>query len=141
MKKAGLVSHKGSDGLIQMVAKSGAHIGKILFYAVKATKDEKSKAKLKELLKKKGSKEQLIDFLIKLDTVSLHLVSGPIHSIDALTGWHIGANLHDKVIDGATKVKDALGHLETARKKLTGDVSKKLANIIDNLKSIFPTLA
>ena len=41
-------------------------------------------------------KEDVLDFLLNLDMATLHIVSGPIHTIDAITGWHLWANVKDK---------------------------------------------
>ena len=137
LDKFGLHAHKGSAGLIQTLAKVGAHVSKIIFHAIKAPTNEESKAKLQELLKKKGTKEELVQFLLQLDQVTLHLVTGPIHMIDALTGWHIGAKIKDKAIDGVGMIKHALEDLEKAKNSYTGDLAQKIHEIIANIRQYF----
>ena len=141
LDKMGLHAHKGSSGLIQTLAKVGTHVSKIIFHAFKARNNEDSKIKLQELLKKKGSKEEIIHFLLQLDQVTLHMVTGPIHIIDALTGWHIGAKIKDKAMDGIARVKHAQEDLEKAKKSYTGEIVKKIQDIITRLKGHFPALA
>ena len=74
-----------------MILKSGKHIGKVIWYAMKAAVgNEEDKQKLIRIIKEtKISSSQLIDFLLKLDMLTLHAITGPIHMIDAVTGWHL----------------------------------------------------
>lgn len=127
ISKAGLHVKKGR-GLIQMIASVGTHFAKILYHAIKASGgDEGSNSILKELLGKKIKKEDFIDFLLKLDQVTLHAITGPIHAIEAITGWHLWAavghvrdvakNLQQKSTDIINKLKDISADLQGSGKK------------------------
>jgi len=136
LAKAGIHAKKGR-GLIQMIASSGIHFAKIFHAAIKATGgDQEAKVNLKELLSKKISKEDIIDFLLKLDQATMHLITGPIHMIEALTGWHIWAAVHkvrntakdivQKGKDIINKLKDVATDLEGSGKKYIEKVSKSV---------------
>jgi len=114
LKKFGLHVSKG-DGLIRYIAKFTKGAGKLLLAALKG-----DKAKVKELATS-ISKEELIDFLLKLDTLTLHMFTGPIHIIDAVTGWHIGPNIEHIAKKGA----DLLGKLKKTYQELK-DIAKKV---------------
>lgn len=137
LPKLGIHAHKTGPGLIQILGKAGSTMTKFFWYAMKAaTGDEEAKAKVKELANKEIHKEDVLDFLLRLDTVSMHLVSGPIHMIDALTGWHIGAHTN-KVKDGITiKIKKAIEYLEDVAKTAVGRIKQKIVQYINGIKNL-----
>lgn len=122
--KAGLHRHKGK-GLISYVMSAGKGVGKLMLALIKGDVE-----KVKEIAKA-VKKEDVIDFLLKLDQVTQHLVTGPIHTLDAITGWHIGANLEHAIKgkDGViAKIKGAIG---TIRSSIGGLVDKARHGIIN----------
>jgi hypothetical protein len=134
LNKLGLKAHKGT-GLIQILGKAGKNMAQMMWYAFQAVKgDEGAKVKLAEILKTKVKKEDVINFLYQLDMATAHLVTGPIHMIDAITGWHIAPNLH-KASSTTEIIKKALKELEDAGKKLVGSVKNKLLSYVSNIKS------
>lgn len=140
LEKAGLHAKKGR-GLIQILSSAGKHISKIFWYAIKAhTGDEKAKEELKTLLKKKVSKEDIIDVLLKLDQLTLHAITGPIHAIEAATGWHIAANIK-KVSKTVDNVKDrfenAIKSLNDLMKDTNKKTSQRISKTIDFLTKLF----
>jgi hypothetical protein len=136
--KLGLHTHASDAGIIQVLAKGGKNIAQLIWYAMKAmTGDKTAKEKVKELANKEITREQFIDFLLKLDTLTMHFITGPIHMIDALTGWHVGANIKKDSDDMITRVKKAIGHLSTVSKNLANDVKNKVQSYVENLKRIF----
>lgn len=140
LKKAGLHVQKGR-GLIQMVASVGIHFAKVLHAAIKASGGDKAAEKnLKELLAKKISKEQIIDFLLKLDQVTAHAVTGPIHFIEAITGWHLWAAVH-KVRDSGKnliqKGKDIINKLHDVAKELEGSGKKYIQKVTAGVEKFF----
>lgn len=149
LKKGGVHASKENKGLIEIMLKSGRHIGLTFFHAIKASRgNEDSKDILKnELLKKKVKKADVIDVLLKLDTLTMHLFTGPIHIIDALTGWHIAADIahgghHNdkhKSKDDAVKrrLETALTTLDNARKNVPPNVSKKVSSFVRKLRTLF----
>ena len=82
---------KKSKGLIEYVASITKGTGLIFLHLIKG-----DVAKATELLKT-IQKEDVIDFLMKLDLVAFHFISGPIHTLDAITGWHVGAAVASKI--------------------------------------------
>ena len=135
-KQAGL--HIGSGrGLIQILAGVGSHISKIIYYAIKAnTGDMVAREELKTLLKKRASKEELVDFFLRLDTLTLHALTGPIHIIDAVAGWHIGANLKDMGKNNDQRIKDALHGLGNSIGDLPDKLKRKIISNIEKIKKI-----
>ena len=107
--KIGIKIAKG-NGLIDYVAKFTMGAGKMLMAAIKG--DE---PKVREIAGQM-TKADFVDFLLKLDTVTMHLVTGPIHMIDAVTGWDIMANVeHAAHVAKETVVKgfkDALDYVK-----------------------------
>jgi len=75
LEKVGLSIEKGS-GLIDYVTQFSIGVGKIILAAIKGDKDEVKK------IAKKVTKEKVLDFLLKLDLITLHIVTEPIHIID-----------------------------------------------------------
>lgn len=140
MKKVGLHVQKGR-GLMQIFASAGKHIVQVMWYAVKAYGgDEDAKVKLKELLKKKVSKEDILDVILKLDAATMHVITGPIHTIDAITGWHLWANVQ-KVANVAgdikKKVKDAIDTLKTMAKNVEGKIKSRIEKTVDVVDALF----
>ena len=78
---------KKGKGLIQYFAAFTKGAGAMILAMLKGDTD-KVKA-----ISKTVKKQDIIHFLLQLDQATLHLVTGPIHMIDAITGWHIGADL------------------------------------------------
>ncbi len=136
LAKAGLHASQGGPGLIQMLAKAGTTMTQFFWYAMKAaTGDEEAKKKVKELANKEVKKETLMDFLLKLDQVTLHMLTGPIHAIEAITGWHIG--VYYKVASKATeKIRTAISHLEDVAKTVTGKIKQKILQYINGIKQL-----
>jgi hypothetical protein len=136
--KLGLHTHASDAGIIQVLAKGGKNIAQLIWYAMKAmTGDKTAKERVKEIANKEITKEQFIDFLLKLDTLTMHFITGPIHMIDALTGWHVGANIKKDTEDVITRVKKAIGHLSVVSKTISTDVGNKIQNYVQALKRIF----
>lgn len=104
LTKAGL--HLGkSKGLINHLQAAGKGLYKIFVAAIRGDKEE-LKAVIKTI-----KKEDVLDFVLKLDQATLHLITGPLHFIEAVTGWHLWAAIHathSKIKDVAAKVKDAI---------------------------------
>lgn len=133
--KLGSKAHKGT-GLLDVLKKSGKNIGKMMWLAFQAQRgDDAAKLELKTLLNTKIKKEEVINFLYMLDQATLHLVTGPLHMIEALTGWHIGADLH-KATSATQAIKSAVKELEDAGKKLVGSVKTKVLSYVGNIKSV-----
>ena len=105
MSKGGLHVKK-TKGIIGHLMAAGKGIGK-LFVALIKKDTEGAKQVLKGL-----KKEDVLDFLLDLDMATNHTISGPIHWIDAWTGWHLWANVTQKVRGAQVAVKDAIAKLK-----------------------------
>jgi len=109
LKKFGIEFEKKSPGVIEYVMKFSKGVGQFIYYAVK-----KDKGKIKELMDT-FKKEDFVDFLLKLDMLTLHMITGPIHLVNAVTGWDLEANIKkikDKAEDSIEMVKKTLSILK-----------------------------
>lgn len=140
LPKIGLRVEKKEEGLIQILAKSGKTLAKFFWYALKSSMgDVEAKKKVKELSKKEVKKEEILDFLLKLDMVTLHLLSEPVHMIEALTGWKLEAFImkYEKEIKNFTeKVDKALVYLEDAAKNASSSLKGKITSYIKSIKNL-----
>lgn len=131
LKKFGMHVHKG-DGLIQYITKFTKGAGQMILAAIKG-----DKAKVKQIAQS-VTKEQVIDFFLKLDTATMHLVSGPLHTIDAVTGWHIWAHVEaaaKKASSIMDQIKKLYNDLKTKAKVAFKKAPEKI-KAIDNLEPI-----
>lgn len=127
--KFGLKLHT-STGIAEYIAKFSSASGKLIMAAIKG-----DKAKVKEIASKLD-KGEVIDFLLKLDTLTAHLVTGPIHIIDAITGWDLMANIKAKAEVGK-KVYDSIVKMvqEIKQKAYTAFANEpKILKAIENLE-------
>lgn len=139
-RKLGLHVEK-KDGLVQILSRGARDIARMLWHASKyaTTKDPESKKIVKEIASKKVTKEQFLDFLLKLDTLSLHAVTGPIHMIDALVGWHIWPAVKknmQKVKDAKIRIQKALEELEDRAVLFSRKIRDKILTYVDKVRSL-----
>ena len=136
-KKAGL-HIETKKGLLQYLSSASTGVAKLLYYAVDYyfNKNEESKKKMIELAKS-VKKEDIIDFLLKLDMLTLHIISGPIHQLDALTGTHIWANIQKKTKNVTDAAKDAIEKIESLKDHLKGSLKPQLQKYSNALRRLF----
>ena len=137
LSKIGMKLHKGK-GIIDYVKQFTGVVGKMIMAAIKGDK-EAVKAHAQKV-----EKHEVVDFLLKLDMATMHIVTGPIHFIDAITGWDLMVNIKhaaedakDKLkvfYDGIKKVKDSIMNV------LGGDRQKRMLRVADNLSYNMPNL-
>ena len=132
--KLGLHVSKGK-GLIDYFKQFTTGIGKLFMLLLKGDKEGAL------ALSKSIKKEDVVHFLLQLDQATLHLVTGPIHILDAVTGWHSSANLKTikaKATETATAIGDKLKTAFTTIKtsihdaldgKRAQSLHKKVSNI------------
>jgi len=133
LHKAGVHVAKGT-GLIEYIFKGAKGLGSLFIAAIKGDTD-----RVKELARS-VKKADVLDFLLKLDQATLHAVTGPIHFIDAVTGYHIGADIASK-IEGAGKViKGAMDKAkEVIHKSIQNlKIRSKMLNNIDRINKLVP---
>ena len=139
-QKAGLKLGGSERGLLSTLSKVSKHISKIIYYAIKAKGgDRPARDELKKLLKRKATKEDLIDFFFKLDTLTLSILTGPINIIDALTGWNIVSSLKDKGKTPNKRIKDAITALTKSIEGLSPRIKKRVSNNLDKIKKMVST--
>ena len=127
-------------GLLQTLSKVSSHISKVIYYAIKAKGgDRAARDEVKELLKKRVTKEELIDFFFKLDTLTLSILTGPINIIDALMGWNIVSTLKSKGKTSDSRIKDAISDLSTSIETLPDKLKRKVLNNITKIKKLIST--
>jgi len=114
--KQGLKLIQGK-GLVNYMAQFMTNTGKLILASLKG--DTK---KMKEILKKVNQSD-VLDFLLKLDAVTLGLVSSKIMLIDNITGWGLMDKLKNAVKSAEQKLKDFY--------KAVGDVKKSIGDVLD----------
>jgi hypothetical protein len=136
LSKAGLHLHKG-DGLVQQAMKGGTVLAKFVWYALKsATGDKEAIAKVKELANTEIKKEDVLAFLLNLDMATLHVITGPIHTIDAITGWHLWANVKEAAGASVDKASKAIENLIDVAKNALPEIKNKLIHHMKGIISL-----
>ena len=115
LKGIGLHAHKGK-GLIDYITQFTKGIGGLMYAAIR--KDTEGMKKILKSVKK----QDVLHFLLQLDQASLHIVTGPIHFIDAVTGWHIGADLGALVTKATETAQSLVKSITTAFNKIKDSV-------------------
>jgi len=137
LKKAGIHVTQ-SDGLIQQLLKASKGVNQLMYYSFLAyyNNDNKSKVKVKEIMKSL-KKENILDFLLRLDAMTMHLITGPIHMIDALTGTHIWADIKGKVEPTQIRAKKAVETLEDLKNFVDGKLKNQVQKYANALRRVF----
>ena len=135
LDKVGMKLHKGT-GIIDYLKVFSKGAGKLIMAAIRKDKDEvKAIANTIE-------KEKVLDFLLKLDMATMHIVTGPIHFVDAVTGWDLMANIKKAAETADDKLKifyDAISKVKNSIKTvLGGERQKKMLRVADNLEYNMP---
>ncbi len=113
LKKSGLHLAK-NKGLLSYMKDIGTGVAKLIFAGIKGDK-EAIKAVMKTV-----KKEAVLDFILKLDMATLHIITSPIHTIDAITGWHLWANVQSAVANA----KDIIAKIKTAINTVKHEIGK-----------------
>ena len=112
-------------------------MGQVMYYAFKAHGgDKEARVKLKELLQKRVSREELFDFLLKLDAVTFSAITGPINIIDAIMGWSTVANIRKSAVKGDDRIKVAIDSLLSSTEDLPDKIKRRVMTNISKLKKI-----
>lgn len=98
LSKLGFKTHKGK-GLIHYLAAAGKAMGSLFWALIRGDKN-----KIKEITSKEIKRQDVLDFLYKLDLATLHVVTGPLHLLDAITGWEIVPAMGNKLAGVSKKV-------------------------------------
>lgn len=138
-KKSGIIHPEEMEkGLLSYLKDIGLGGSQMIYHAFNAfyNKDNTSKERMKEL-KDGVKKEHIIDILVKLDVLTLHLISGPIHIMDAVTGWNVMHKLKFKIEPIDKKAKDAIHTLESLRDELDGRLKSQLQTYANAIRRVF----
>lgn len=135
LKKAGFKLHK-SRGLIKYLTSAGSGVVKLMIAAIRG-----DKTGVQNIISS-VKKEDVVDFLLKLDMATLHIVTGPIHFINAVTGWDLEANIagHKPATNLLNLVSKLIGQIKhnigghlklsnTKKKKYHGYLTKLEADL------------
>lgn len=138
--KSGLHA-KQTDGIIQQLLKSEKLVSSLLYHAFMSYyqyghEQEQHEQEIKKLMKK-IKKEDLIDFLLRVDTLTMHLITGPIHTIDALTGTHIWADIKGKVEPAKKRATAAIKSLEDLKNSVEGKLKDQVQKYSNALRRVF----
>ena len=119
------------EGILDYIKKFSSVFGKVFLYIIKGD-TEKAKELLKTL-----TRGDFIDFVLKLDLGTLHMLSEPLHMIAAWTGWDIEAvlgKLEDEAKNSIESLKQAVSNVKN---KITTVFSgKKEKKLISYAKAI-----
>jgi hypothetical protein len=137
LEKVGMKLHKG-DGILDYLLQFGKGIGKLIMAGIK--RDEK---RVKEIASE-FTKEKVIDFLLKLDMATMHIVTGPIHFIDAITGWDLMSNLKHAAEDAKDKLKSFYKAMKNVKDSIAsvlgGHRQKNMMRVATNLEYNMPDI-
>ena len=140
LKKIGIHTSK-SKGLIEYLWGFNKGIVKLLYHGMQyASGSPQEKAVAKDEIKtilKSVTKEQVLDFLYKLDQLTLHTITGPLHALDSITGWHITADIKKKIQPAIAKAKKAIEWLESAKDDLSGKLKTELQKYMNAIRRVF----
>lgn len=136
LNKLGLHANATGAGIIPMLMKGGKKIAELFWYAMKAmTGDRHAKEKVIEIANTEITKEELMTFLLKLDSLTFSIVSKPLRIINALTGWNISPIQKGK--DAIERIKRVIDHLMKVERELESKVKNKVREWIDEIKLFF----
>lgn len=112
-----LVHIKKGRGLIQQLKSAGLNLAKLFVALIKNDLEE-----VKKILKS-VKKEDVLTFIMTLDGATLHILSTPIHTLSAITGWKIEIG---KIKQGTIKIVDKIkGAIKTIKQNLNGLIAGK----------------
>lgn len=131
MKKMGLSVHH-REGLFHHLKRASKSVNKLIMLAFKNDK-EGMKKHIQEM---SISKSDILDVLLKLDVLTLHVISYPLHIIDAVTGWEIMPAIKSSTLPVVDRAKKAIKEMEYILTTVTGEVKKVLKNHILKIKEL-----
>ena len=114
-----IVKIKKEKGLIQQLKSAGINLSK-LFVALIKGDTKAAKAVLKTV-----KKQDVISFIVNLDMATLHILSTPLHTLSAITGWHfdfekvskISMKIVDKIKTAISIIKQNIGDIIGGKKE------------------------
>jgi len=111
LSKIGL-NIKKENGIIDYFWNFTKGTGRLILAAIKQDKEE-----IKSILKGVTEKD-CINFIMKLDLITLHIISEPLHLIEAITGWSIEPIIKDKLKSADDKLKVFFNAISTVKNSI-----------------------
>lgn len=131
IKNIGLTIHQ-KKGLIHHLKDASSYVSKLIMLAFKNDKEG-----LKKHIKETNiTKADVLDILLKLDVLTLHIVSYPLRVIDAVTGWDIIPTIKSTTLPVVERAKKAIKEMEYILTKLSGEIRDVLKNHIYKIKEL-----
>jgi hypothetical protein len=128
----------GRKNLIHLIGSLSKNAALAMIHAMRAAAgDEGSKEHLEDLLQKSNLKSEFSDLILRLDILTLHFVTGPIHIIDAIMGWDLASNIREKTLTQNTKVSAALDELSKRANKMSKKASDRIAKGLKIVRKAF----
>ena len=137
-KKLGFAS-SGRKNLLSLLSSISKNAALTVVYAIQAQAGrEGAKEKLQNVLQTSNVKAELLDLVVRADVLTLHLISGPIHMIDALTGYEIADKIREKAEIGGNKVKDAVELIQKSAQSLSDNQkSRRVKKSLNTIRKVF----
>lgn len=130
-----------SKGLIHYLWTINKNIVRLLYHGISLSdasehQREVSRMAIKEIMQS-VNREEVLNFLYKLDAVTLGILTTPLKLIDGVTGWHIAGEVVSKVQPAISKAKKAIEWLEATKDSLEGKLKIQLQKYVNALRRVF----
>lgn len=133
LKSSGIKIEK-TTGLIDYLKLWGVTMARFVIAAIKGDTET-----VKAIANKEITKQDFLDFVLKLDMAALHTLSVPFHFIHGVTGWDILTGVRNIVKKPPTTTvdtfMDAIQYIKTkAAANFDGKLAKKIISRAENLE-------
>lgn len=135
LKSSGIKVEK-TTGLIDYLKLWGVTMARFVIAAVKGDTET-----VKAIANKEITKQDFLDFILKLDMAALHTLSVPLHFIHGVTGWDILTGVKRMVKKPPTTTvdtfMDAIQYIKSkAAANFDGKLAKKIISRAENLEKV-----
>lgn len=128
----------GRKNLIHLIGSLSKNGAMAMIHAMRASAGvEGSKKSLEVLLQKSNLKSEFTDLILRLDILTLHFVTGPIHIVDAIMGWDLASNIREKTLTQNTKVTAALDDLSQRAAKMSTNAAARVTKGLKIVRKAF----
>lgn len=145
-----LIKGSGLIGQLTKTIKNTGAISVALFTYLKSNHTEEDIATFKAAWENvKPKKEHIFEFLINLDMVTLHAITGPMHLLHAITGINLEAVIDHKLKSYGLNTDSSLGLVgniytlaaqikEKVKALIHGEEQEKVLAAVNNLATALP---
>ncbi len=131
------IGSNSSKGLFHYFKDFSKGMGKFFVAAVKG--DTKT---MKALANKEVTKEDMLNILVRMDEITLGLISAPVTMIDAITGWDLVLTIKKNAHKINNKAKEFQLALKTVKTGITqlfdGAPQKKMLKAVAGIEGALP---